>query len=82
MSIRAILFDLGGVLLRTADFTPREQLAARLGMSRFELEELIFGRVSGDMAQRGEITVHQHYANLCQHLGYSMVQLQALFDEF
>jgi len=82
MTIRAILFDLGGVLLRTGDFTPREQLAARLGMSRSELEELIFGRESGDMAQRGEITVQQHYANLCQQLGYSMEQLQALFDEF
>jgi FMN phosphatase YigB (HAD superfamily) len=82
MTIRAILFDLGGVLLRTGDFIPREQLAARLGMSRSELEELIFGRESGDMAQRGEITVQQHYANLCQHLGYSMEQLQALFAEF
>jgi epoxide hydrolase-like predicted phosphatase len=82
MTIQAILFDLGGVLLRTADFNPRERLAARLGMSRFELEQLIFGRESGDMAQRGEITVHQHYANLCQHLGYSMEQLQAMLEEF
>ena len=82
MTIQAILFDLGGVLLRTADFNPRERLAARLGMSRFELEQLIFGRESGDMAQRGEITVHQHYENLCQQLGYSMEQLQAMLEEF
>jgi FMN phosphatase YigB (HAD superfamily) len=56
MTIKAIIFDLGGVLLRTEDFTPRERLAEHLGMDRNELEELIFGGDSGSQAQRGEIT--------------------------
>jgi epoxide hydrolase-like predicted phosphatase len=82
MMIRAVIFDLGGVLLRTTDFTPREQLATRLGMNRHELEEFIFGRQSGDMAQRGEITVGQHWDNLCHQLNYSPQELQALLNEF
>ena len=36
--ITTIVFDLGGVLLRTEDRKPRAQLAERLGMSYEELE--------------------------------------------
>jgi len=82
MSIQAIIFDLGGVLLRTADYSPREKLATRLGLDRRGLEELIFGRESGDRAQRGEITIRQHWDNLCQELDYTPAELQALVDEF
>ena len=82
MTIKAIIFDFGGVLLRTTDFTPREQLAARLGMSRNELEELIFGGESGDQAQRGEITVQQHWSNLAAQLHCSRNELIILVEEF
>jgi epoxide hydrolase-like predicted phosphatase len=82
MTINAIIFDLGGVLLRTEDFTPREQLAERLGMNRHELEEFIFGGESGDRAQRGEITVEQHFAKLRYQIGYSPLEFQHLLDEF
>jgi len=82
MTIKAIIFDLGGVLLRTTDFTPREQLAARLGMGRHELEEFIFGRESGNRAQRGEISVQQHWANLAAQIHYSEEALIALVEEF
>jgi FMN phosphatase YigB (HAD superfamily) len=68
MTIPAIIFDLGGVLLQTSDFTPREELASRLGMRRHEFEEFIFSGRSGDMAQRGVITVKPHWSNLEQIL--------------
>jgi len=82
MKIRAIIFDLGGVLLRTNDFTPREQIASRLGISRHELEELVFGGESGDQAQRGEITVQQHWANLAAKIHCSDKELKSLVEEF
>jgi len=82
VTIRAIIFDLGGVLLRTADFTPRERLAKRLGMDRHALEELIFGGESGDRAQKGEISVQQHWENLAVQLGYSIQEINSLVDEF
>jgi epoxide hydrolase-like predicted phosphatase len=82
MAIKAIIFDLGGVLLRTADFSPRDHLADRLGMSRHELEGFIFGGESGDQAQRGEISVEEHWQNLRQKLNCSQQDLQALLDEF
>jgi epoxide hydrolase-like predicted phosphatase len=82
MTIKAIIFDLGGVLLRTADYSPREQLAARLGISRHELEKFIFGGESGDRAQKGEISIQQHWENLRNQLGYSEVEFKALLDKF
>jgi len=82
MTIKAIIFDLGGVLVRTADFSPREQLAARLGMSRAELEDFIFGGESGEKAQRGEITAVEHWENLYHTLNYPAEEFRIIVDEF
>jgi HAD superfamily hydrolase (TIGR01509 family) len=82
MTIKAIIFDLGGVLLRTADFAPRERLANRLGMSRHELEMLIFGGESGDRAQKGEISVESHWENLRKQLDTSPQELTDLVEAF
>jgi epoxide hydrolase-like predicted phosphatase len=82
MTIEAVIFDLGGVLLRTADFSPRNQLAACLNMSRYELENFIFGGESGERAQRGEITVQEHWENLQRQINYSSQDFKALLDKF
>ena len=82
MTIKAIIFDFGGVLLRTTDFSPRERLASRLGMSRHELEEFIFGGESGDQAQRGAISVQQHWTSLAAQINCSEREIQSLVDEF
>lgn len=82
MTIKAIIFDLGGVLLRTVDFSPRERLAARLGMSRTELEDFIFGGESGVQAQNGEITVNQHWEKLQHQLNCTQQEFTLILDEF
>ncbi len=82
MTIQAIIFDLGGVLLRTADFSPRERLAASLNMDRHELEEFIFGGETGDKAQRGEISVQQYWDSLRYQLGCTPNELKKIVDEF
>lgn len=80
--VKAIIFDFGGVLLRTGDFTPRERLAADLNMSRHELEEFIFGGESGDKAQRGEISVQQHWEHLRSQLGNTPQEFTSLLERF
>lgn len=64
MSIRAVIWDLGGVLVRTNDFASRAELAAQHGMSREALEELVYGEDSGKRAQLGLIDVSQHWENV------------------
>jgi epoxide hydrolase-like predicted phosphatase len=82
MTIKAIIFDLGGVLLRTVDFSLRERLAVCLHMNHYELEQIIFGGESGDRAQRGEITVQQHWENLRQQINFSPEEFKTLIDDF
>jgi len=64
MAIKAVIWDLGGVLLRTADLSSRQALADRLGKPRHELENLVFSGDSGDRAQLGEISADEHWENI------------------
>lgn len=82
MSIKAIIFDLGGVLLRTQDVGIRERLAERLYMDRRELEEFIYGGDSGDRAQRGEITVNEHWNTLRYQLGCTDDEFREILEQF
>jgi FMN phosphatase YigB (HAD superfamily) len=56
MSIKAVIWDLGGVIVRTEDPTHREKLASDIGITRQHLEQLVFAGEKGEKAQRGEIT--------------------------
>ena len=62
MTITTIFWDIGGVILRTEDAAPREQFAAELGLTRHELEKLVFGGDLGTRAQKGEITPDELWA--------------------
>jgi glucose-1-phosphatase len=82
MGIQAVIWDLGGVLLRTEDYAPRRALAQRYGMTLGEIEELVFSGESGDRAQLGEIKVEQHWENQRAKLGLRPAELQAFRDQF
>ena len=69
MSIRAVIFDLGGVLVRTEDRTPRTQLADRLGLTYDELSALVFDSQSAHRAMKGEITAVEHWESVQKALG-------------
>ena len=82
MNIRAVFWDLGGVLVRTEDHTTRENLAIRLGMSRTELENLVFAGDSGNRAQLGEINAKQHWQNLGSNIGLSIEEMVVFQRDF
>lgn len=82
MTIRAIVWDLGGVLLRTRDPTPRERLAKQLNMTRQDLEEMVFVSESGNRAQLGEIPVEEHWEFLRQRLDLPSGTVQEFQKEF
>jgi epoxide hydrolase-like predicted phosphatase len=71
MSIRAVIFDLGGVLVRTEVRAPRAQLAARFGLTYNELSTLVFDSQSAQQAMRGEITTAEHWEAVRNQLGVS-----------
>jgi FMN phosphatase YigB (HAD superfamily) len=82
MNIQAIYWDIGGVLVRTEDRTPRAELAKRLGMTAHDLEELVFGGEHGRQAQSGQITADQQWEYVCQVLNWPAAEWKTLEQEF
>lgn len=54
--IKAVIFDVGGVLVRTEDRLPRRQLEEQYGLQPGEAEFLVYNSALGQQAQRGEIS--------------------------
>ncbi|HUF38463.1 MAG TPA: HAD family phosphatase [Anaerolineales bacterium] len=80
--ITTILFDVGGVLVRTEDRRPRMMLADAFGMTVQELEEIIFNSPSGQSAQRGDCTAAEHWEWVRDQLGLRPDELSAVRDTF
>jgi glucose-1-phosphatase len=80
--IRAVIFDVGGVLIRTEDPRPRRRLEQRLGLAPGESEELVFGEPMGTLAQRGEITSSALWAWVQQELALDDDGIAAFFEQF
>lgn len=80
--IRAVIFDMGGVLLRTEDAAPRERLARRLGISRRALEEAVFLSPSSKLAEVGGISEAEHWKTILDQLGVPEEDRPAFREEF
>ncbi len=69
--IQAVIFDVGGVLLRTEDRAPRQQWEARLGLAPGGAAALVFDSEIGQKAQRGEISEPELWGWIGSHLNLS-----------
>jgi len=81
-AIKAVIWDFGGVLQRTADPAPRQQLAERLGTSRRELEYQVFSGDSSVQAQLGKISHKQHWENIRQHYNMPVEAMPDFINSF
>jgi epoxide hydrolase-like predicted phosphatase len=82
MAIKAVIWDLGGVIVRTEDFTSRERAAQQLGKTRQELEELVFSGESGQQTQLGQQHDDQHWERVRQALQISRGEFPAFQQAF
>ncbi len=82
MKIQAILFDIGGVLVRTIDRAPRQALAERLGTSASDLETLVFGGESGRRAQLGQVDEAEQWVHACRQAGWPLEQAAEFREQF
>ena len=82
MAVEAVIFDFGGVLVRTEDRKPRADLAARLDMTYDELSALIFDSQSAIQATKGEITADAHWDAVQKLLGLSDAEIEQVRTEF
>jgi epoxide hydrolase-like predicted phosphatase len=82
MSIKAVFFDLGGVIVRTEFQAPRQLLADRLGMEYDDLNKIVFDSESGLKASIGEISSEDHWASVMKRLKRPASELTTIRDEF
>ena len=82
MTIKAVIWDLGGVIVRTEDFTSRERIARQLEKTRQELEELVFSGESGQLTQLGQQSDEAHWERVRQALQISPEEFPAFQQAF
>jgi epoxide hydrolase-like predicted phosphatase len=82
MSIKAVFFDLGGVIVRTEYQTPRQHLAERLGMEYDDLSRIVFDSPTAQQATVGEVTAEAHWATLMKRLKRPASEAETIRDEF
>ncbi len=80
MSIKAVIFDMGGVLVAMEDRAPRAALGLRFDKTYSELDQVVFGNKSSGRASRGEITVREHMLHVMHALG--LPETDAAIAEF
>lgn len=82
MSVKAVIFDLGGVLLRTEDREPRAALGRRFGMTYEQIDALVNSSESAAQAAVGAIPEDSHWKYVCGCLGLDPGEKERLRDEF
>jgi epoxide hydrolase-like predicted phosphatase len=53
-AVKAVIFDMGGVILRTMDMRPRVELARRYGVTPAELDRIVFHNAVAEAAEHGQ----------------------------
>lgn len=79
MTIQAVIWDFGGVLVRTEDHAKREQLAQELGLTSQELATRIFDGENRHRAQLGAIDGEAYLQQVAAEFGMSPQELHTRF---
>ena len=80
--IKGIVFDIGGVLIRTQDQSYRRKWETRLGLEPGGAAQLIFNSDLGRQAQVGRVTLQEVWAWAGELLGLSADELAAFEHDF
>jgi epoxide hydrolase-like predicted phosphatase len=80
--IRAIIFDFGGVLMRTVNPVSRHDLEQRFGLPPGGASILVFGSPLWDEAQLGRISSAEFWEDVSQRLGLNTEELAEFRQAF
>ncbi len=79
MTIKAVIWDFGGVLVRTDVDNGRDALAERLGITRAALEARVFDGENRRQAQIGGVDGDAYLQEVAEEFGMSVVALRQTF---
>jgi glucose-1-phosphatase len=80
--IEAIIFDMGGVFLKTVDAKPRNAMAQRFGTTRVDLESIIFSSSTSLLSETGEISDKEHWETVLQKFDQPAEDYLKIYDEY
>jgi putative hydrolase of the HAD superfamily len=81
-SVKAVIWDCGGVIIRTEDDRSRREWERRLGLAHYELDRIVMASESWIQAQCGDITEDQYWSDIQHQLGLDERSLRSLRDDF
>ena len=79
MTIKAVIWDMGGVIMRTENHAPRLALAERIGVDYREMARLIFDSEESRQAQLGEIPARSFWDAAGARYGLSYEEFMTEF---
>jgi epoxide hydrolase-like predicted phosphatase len=79
---KAVIFDWGGVLMRTIDYSSRHAWDHHLGLPSGSVESIVHGVPAWEQAQRGEIAPEAYWEVVQRSLGLDSEALAALREDF
>ena len=82
MSLQAVIFDIGGVLLRTENQEPRRKWEQRFGLPERGLADLIFNCPPSRHASVGQATPDEVWAEIMRQLPVTASELESLKADF
>ena len=82
MTIRAVIFDFGGVIVRTEDQSPRLKWAERLGVTPEVLSATVFDSDASTEATIGRVPAEAIWAHVAATLNLDAATLAQLRSEF
>lgn len=82
MPIRAVIFDIGGVLVRTEDLEPRRVWERRFGLPDWGLAQIVFENPYAGPATVGRASLDEVWAEVGRQLRLSAAELTQLRDDF
>ncbi|MCJ7735259.1 MAG: hypothetical protein MUP11_12020, partial [Anaerolineales bacterium] len=80
--IKTVIFDFGGVLVRTENRQPRQELAGKFGLTYEALEGLVYGSPTAAQATKGKIPAAEHKKTILETLGLPPDSFNEFGDEF
>lgn len=82
MPIRAVIFDFGGVLVRTEDDRLRRAWEKRLGLAPRELDHIVFDGETSQLASTGRLEEVEHWRWVARRLGLSAEEAATFVRDF
>ena len=80
--IKAVIFDWGGVLMRTVDASGRRKWEEKLGLPLFAVDRAVHGSRSWKQAQSGMISDAEYWADVAAQLGLDDAEMSEFRQDY